>query len=526
MTPYLRTVMLAAFIGLFGSANETLAASPGQVSVDTGRLQGEVTDGVVSFKGIPYAQPPVGELRWRAPQPAAKWNAVRSATTFGSDCMQVPIPFLPDNPRTTPNEDCLYLNVWAPAVVSSHKRPVMVWIYGGGFIFGSTSAPIHDGSQFAKHGVVLVSFNYRVGRFGFFAHPALTQESPDGLLGNYALMDQIAALQWVRRNIGAFGGDSNNVTIFGESAGGTSVHLMMASPLAKGLFHKTIVESGAGRSIFSPALPVHREGPGPSAEDRGIAFAKSVGVADEGSAGLAALRKLPAEIIRGDLSLNTMFSSDFVGPMIDGRIETAGIPESYQTGRVAKVPMIIGANSADGIPAGGTTLDAALAPFGDKHAQARALYDFDNNGDATVVNRRVTGDVWFIEPARFLARVLTKQGQRVYSYRFSYVADSMRKEMPDGAWHASEVPYVFDTLPARLKNIEAKDSAMARQIQDYWIAFAKTGDPNGAHRARWPTYDARADVLLDFAADGQSVAKPDSFKTRLDLAESVAGASP
>ena len=311
-----------------GTAARAQSQAP-VVRVDSGELQGVVADGVVSFKGIPFAAPPVGELRWRPPQPAAKWTGVRQAAEFGADCMQGrfgPPPareraqvrlrlrahLLRRRSRTAcgrarrraPSEDCLYLNVWRPADPAARNLPVMVWIYGGGFTGGSSSSPNTSGVGFAKQGVVLVAMNYRVGRFGFFAFPALSSERPDETKGNYAYMDQIAALQWVKRNIAAFGGNPNNVTIFGFSAGGVSVHSMLASPQARGLFHKAIVESGGSRDSVLTARPMRADGVDPnypvSAETIGIQFAKSMGIEGTDQAALAKLRGLSAdEVLRG-----------------------------------------------------------------------------------------------------------------------------------------------------------------------------------------------------------------------------------
>jgi para-nitrobenzyl esterase len=222
------------------------------VQTDSGPVSGATADGVTSYKGIPYAAPPVGPLRWRPPQPPASWTSVRAATAYGHDCMQLPFPSDAAPLGTTPSEDCLVVNVWVPAKHSAAKLPVMFWIYGGGWVNGGSSPDVYDGKEFAKGGVVLVSINYRLGRFGFFAHPALTKESHGGLLGNYGYMDQIAGLKWVQRNIAAFGGDPKNVTIFGESAGGFSVHMLMTTQLSDGLFERAIVESGGGRTDMRP----------------------------------------------------------------------------------------------------------------------------------------------------------------------------------------------------------------------------------------------------------------------------------
>jgi para-nitrobenzyl esterase len=303
------------------------AQKPHVVRVDGGEVQGVADAGVISYKGIPFAAAPVGDLRWRPPQPAAQWTGVRQADEFGADCMQgrfgppppppgatparsgpqsngatpalvAPAPAVPSGPA--PSEDCLFVNVWAPATAAlGAKLPVMFWIYGGGFVGGSSAYPGTSGTQFAKHGVVLVAANYRVGRFGFFAFPALSRERPDDLKGNYAYMDQIAALQWVKRNIAAFGGDPDNVTIFGFSAGGVSVHSLLASPLARGLFHKAIVESGGSRDSVLTARPMSKDGIDTnypmSAETIGINFAKSMGIEGVAQAALARLRGLSAE---------------------------------------------------------------------------------------------------------------------------------------------------------------------------------------------------------------------------------------
>ena len=266
---------LISFAFVITLAAGTALAASDIVKIDTGKLKGVTSDGVVSFKGVPFAAPPVGDLRWRPPQLAAPWTGIREASAYGPDCMQLPFPGDAAPLGVKPAEDCLYVNVWAPAVKSAKKLPVMVWIYGGGFVNGGSSPSVYDGSHFARTGVVFVSFNYRVGRFGFFAFPALSKQNPSEPHGNYTYMDQIAALQWVRRNIAAFGGDAKNVTLFGESAGGMSVLTLMTSPMAQGLFQKAIIESGGGRTgIFPTRYLDHANGATPSAESVGVAFAK------------------------------------------------------------------------------------------------------------------------------------------------------------------------------------------------------------------------------------------------------------
>ena len=496
---------------------------PHEVKVETGRLAGAAQDGVVSFKGIPFAAPPVGALRWRAPQAAAAWTGVRAATEYAADCMQQPFPSDAAPLGTKPAEDCLYMNVWRPEAQAAGKLPVMVWIYGGGFVNGGSSPAVYDGSQFAKKGVLFVSFNYRLGRFGFFAHPSLTKVDADGMLGNYGFMDQIAALQWVKRNIEAFGGDPANVTIFGESAGGFSVHMLLNAPMAEGLFAKAIVESGGGRTnlggprFVSVQLP---GGPAP-AETCGLAFAKSVGIEGTDAAALEALRKLPAETVRGDLNMATMNTPLYCGPMLDGKILLADPQTSYLAGAGARVPVMVGANSADIGFMMGNSIDALLAPFGIYRKQADSAYDVTPASDVKTVRAELAEDRFMVEPARFVARVLAARGQTVYEYRFSYVAESMRKEWP-GAPHATEIPFVFDTVRARYgKDLAAADEATARAALDYWVNFAKRGNPGGEGAAAWPAYNAVSDELMNFTEAGPK-AMADPWKSRLDVtAETV-----
>ena len=516
-----RLILIAALAALPAAASA--AAFPVQVKVETGALAGAVSDGVLSFKGIPFAAPPVAALRWRAPQPAAAWTGVRPATEYGHDCMQEPFPSDAAPLGTKPAEDCLVMNVWRPADAGSGKLPVMVWIYGGGFVNGGSSPSVYDGSQFAKRGVVLVSFNYRLGRFGFFAHPALTKQDPDGgLLGNYGYMDQIAALKWVRRNIGAFGGDAANVTVFGESAGGGSVHMLLTSPLARGLFAKAIIESGGGRS--GPLGPRRIK----DAEPIGVALARANGIEGEGPEALAALRAVPAEKIVNGLNMATMgpAAATYVGgPLLDGRIVVETPDAAYRAGRNAKVPVMIGANSADIGFANARTMDELFAPFGAAQAKARAAYDPGNTGDVRTVGAKVAMDRTMVEPARFTAALFARQGLPSYEYRFSYVAASMRKQWP-GAPHATEIPYVFDTVAAKYgKDLTPADEAAAQAANAYWANFAKTGDPNGAGLPHWPRYAPESDGIMDFTADGPRDG-PDPWKARLDVTAAAADAKP
>ncbi len=494
-----------------------------EVTIETGALKGSTSDGVLAFKGVPYAAPPVGDLRWQPPQPADDWDGIREATEYAPDCKQLPFPGDAAPLGVESAEDCLYTNVWLPADRPAEKLPVMVWFYGGGFVNGGSSPAVYDGSQFAKKGVILVSFNYRLGRFGFFAHPALTREDPDGLHGNYAYMDQIAALKWVQRNIAAFGGDPDNVTIFGESAGGGSVLAMLTSPLAKGLFQKAIIESGGGRGgLFAPRFLDHESEAGvPSAESVGVKFAESAGITGEGPEALAELRRLPADAIVAGLNMATMGTPTYAGPMIDGKVVVETPAAAFAAGRAAEVPLMMGANSQDiGFPRG-RTVDELLAPFGPDKEKARQVYDPDNTGAVFLVGSKIAADQMMIEPARDLVRLMTSRGQPAYEYRFSYVAESMRDQW-QGAPHATEIPFAFDTVAARYgKDLTPADQAMARAMNTYWVNFGKSGDPNGEGVPEWPRYEPDKDILLNFTNQGP-VAMADPWKARLDLAESLA----
>jgi para-nitrobenzyl esterase len=519
-----------------GTAGSVQAPAPSQaprvVRVESGELQGVVEDGVASFKGIPFAAPPVGDLRWRPPQPAAKWTGVRQAAEFGADCMQgrfgpPPPPGAP--PPRPSSEECLFLNVWRPeSATPTAKLPVMVWIHGGGFMGGSGASPFTSGVPFAKQGVLLVSFNYRLGRFGFFAFPALGRERPAETKGNYAYMDQIAALEWVKRNIAAFGGDPDNVTIFGFSAGGVSVHSLLASPMARGLFHKAIAESGGSRDSVLTARPMREDGVDPnypvSAETIGINFARSMGIEGTDEAALARLRALGAEeILRGapppaGANAPTIETT----PILDGTLVTETAETVYKARRQARVPLLLGSNSADtaGNRVKATTKEQLFARFGPWSAQAQAAYDPDGSTDLATLVARANDDFGQAEPARFAANAFAANGSPVYLYRFSYVQTAMREQLQAGAPHGGEIGYVFGTLTARPgTTLSPEDLAVARLAQSYWVNFARTGDPNGAGLPTWPRHDPAKDLIFDFRPDGTAGAGPDSRKARLDVTQ-------
>jgi len=529
----LRRRLVSILVLLQSLALASPAPAQQTVQIDAGRLKGFVSQGVLSFKGIPYAAPPLGRLRWREPRPPAKWKGIRAATEYGHDCMQLPFPSDAAPLGTTPSEDCLVMNVWAPEPRPAGKLPVMVWIYGGGWVNGGSSPAVYDGSPFARDGIVFVSFNYRLGRFGFFAHPALTKENPDGLLGNYGYMDQIAALKWVQRNIAAFGGDPGNVTLFGESAGGFAVHALLTTPRTEGLFQRAIIESGGGRSSGPEgAVWIHdavRGKPsGPSAESLGSAFARGKGIQGDDAAALARLRDLPAaDIVDGlNMASTTQAAGTYSGPMIDGKIVVEDLALAYRDGKQHHVPVIVGANSMDIGFSTARTAEELFAPFGSHAKQARQVYDPDTGdpghaGDLRLLSMQVAADAFMVEPARFVARTLSSAGQPVWEYRFSYVAESMRKQWP-GAAHASEIPYVFDTVKSRYgATLTPVDEQAARAIHRYWVQFARTGDPNGGGLAHWPAYHAQSDELMDFTNSGPT-GEADPWKLRLDMTEGVA----
>jgi len=487
-------------------------AAPDAVTIAQGALHGASNGDVVTFKAIPYAAPPVGPLRWKPPQAPLHWEGVREAVSFGPACMQ---PARAGWPVIPTSEDCLTLNVWAPASHrASAKLPVMVWIYGGSFVYGSGASPVYDGAGFAKAGVVLVTLNYRLGRFGFFAHPALTAESPKGPLANYGLMDQIAALKWVKGNIAAFGGDPASVTVFGESAGAMSVNDLMVSPLARGLFAKAISESGFGRFTAAPLA---------NAEDAGVRIAKAAGAKDGADA--AALRALPAQALVGQPTGVT--DTMFLRPVLDGVVLSEQVAQAFAAGHQARVPFLEGGNSweASLFPPVRKYPDLVIARLG-AEPEAIALYG-DGDDHARLAADLVT-DQLMIEPDRHLARQMVKAKVPVWVYFFSYVPAAQRGD-EIGARHGAEVPYVFDNLPPlpiqlgerSIPAATADDEAIAKAMHAYWIAFAKTGDPGAAGGVRWPRFEAAKESVLEFGADGVNV-RPKFRTTRLDAAAAMA----
>lgn len=518
-----------------GAALALIAALPAhaveeapRAVTEAGTVSGASVAGVDAFRGIAFAAPPVGDLRWRAPQPVRPWQGVRNASAYADDCPQEPLPGIAAPLGAPLSEDCLYLNVWRPQhSAAGAKLPVMVWIHGGGFVNGGASPAVFRGDAFARHGIVMVGIAYRVGRFGFFAHPALSAENKDGgQLGNYGYMDEIAALRWVQRNIAAFGGDPAQVTIFGESAGGSSVQMLLASPETKGLFIRAIVQSGGGRGNLMGERYVTRDnGATSSLETVGLAFARANGIVGTGPDALARLRALPVSAVVDGLNMATVArqQATYGGPAVDGRIVVTAPDVAYGKGMQAHVPLIIGATSADLGHVAVPDKEATFAPFGGRAAAARVAYDPDGKATVTDLAAAIGGDRTMVEPARHVATLFRRRGLPVWEFRFSYVADAIRTRFPAGAPHASDVPFAMATVRDRYgAATTARDEALGDTMNRYWANFAKTGNPNGPGLPAWPRYDPATDLLMDFAADGAARAKPDPRKARLDLVATIA----
>ena len=460
------------------------------VKTDAGEVSGSLnaTGDVYAFKGIPFAAPPVGDLRWKAPQPVQPWAGVKKCVAFGPSPMQAtPAPFSMWSeefliPKEPISEDCLYLNVWTGAKSPGEKRAVIVWIYGGGFASGGSAVPIYDGEAMAKKGIVFVSVNYRVGPFGFFAHPDLTKESGRNASGNYGIMDQIAGLQWVQKNIAQFGGDPGNVTVAGQSAGSFSVNYLVASPLAKGLFQKAIGESGAGFSNTMMATLA-------KGEEGGLAAAKSLNASS-----IAELRKIPAEdILKKGQGIR--------GLVVDGYVLPESVAKIFAAGKESKVTLLTGWNQDEGFMFGpAKKADAFKKEMNDKYGkdadQALKYFPADNDSIANLSQLNLSRDQIFGSQNYTWANQTSDHGSKVYVYRFARKVPGTGIYAKFGAFHTGEVPYAYDNLKFVNRPWQESDHHLAEIMSTYWANFIKTGNPNGKNLPEWPAYTSKEKEIM------------------------------
>lgn len=469
------------------------------VQVDGGHIAGVEQDGIRAYLGVPYAAPPVGDLRWKAPQPVKAWDGVKTCDTHAPICPQTPYPAMSIyvQPEMPQSEDCLYLNVWTGAEPGD-DRPVMVWIHGGALTRGTASLPIYDGAYLAEKGVVLVSINYRLNVFGFLAHPWLTDESPNNSSGNYGILDQIAALKWVQRNIEAFGGDPDNVTIFGESAGSWSVNYLMASPIAEGLFHRAIGQSG---SAFRNNRPLQSDDPEiQDAEDGGKGLVESTGAQS-----LEALRSMSTDdVLEAYAALENEGGLES-GPCVDGWLLPDSVSALFTAGDYNQVPVLLGSNANEmtsltppgTIPKTKDDLDAWVAEtYGNNTDEFYSYYPV--NGpygvrDAFLAARR---DTWFTLGMRTWARNVTAHGEPAYLYFFTKHPPVSGQSYLK-AFHGAEISYVFGNLDATDGDFTEADFALADTVSSYWVNFARQGDPNGDSLPLWPPYNLDNEPFID-----------------------------
>jgi para-nitrobenzyl esterase len=466
------------------------AAAP-VVRTTAGRIRG-VAGEVEVWKGIPYAAPPIGRLRWRPPEPMRPWAGVRDATHLGNDCMQ--LPWIVSSGQAT-SEDCLTLNVWRAHTRAGASRPVLVYFYGGGFIGGTAAYDLYSGEQLAQDGAIVVTINYRVGILGFLAHPMLSAESPHRVSGNYGLLDQIAALRWVRANIAAFGGDPERITVFGESAGAASIAYLMSSPLAKGLFARAI--------LLSPALPPLPE----------LAAAEAQGA--KLGADIATLRAMePKELLKHNFEFSPptgfeILELHFPTPVVDGYLLPVAPRSAFASGAVNAVDTIVGSNTVEGRmfrdPAKPLPLaeyaDWVRSRFGTLAPEMLRLYPASSDAEAEAAVTAIVGDVVFNEGVRLVARGAAARSPRVYRYLFT----KARGSVPPPPTHSEAIPYVFGTFDAPAFTPRpaavAEDRALSAVIRRAWLRFAAHGDPNGEGLPAWPAYDAATDPYLELGAE-------------------------
>lgn len=522
-----------AGLALVASARPVAGATPADVvTIESGQVQG-TTNGdntVRMFKGIPFAAPPVGDLRWKPPQPASAWTGVRNADKFGSACPQTNVfgdIYFRD---AQPSEDCLSLDIWVPATPAKSQLPVLVWFYGGGFVAGSASEPRYDGESLAKKGIIVVNPNYRLGVFGFFSHPELSQESEHHASGNYGFLDQVAALKWVVKNIAAFGGDPHNITIAGESAGSFSVCALMASPLSRDLFQKAMGESGA----FFPdrrggTLQLH---PLSETEQLGVKFAAAVGAPS-----LALMRAKPADEL---LQANAKIARGFqFAPNIDGYFLPADVETIYAQGAQSHIPLLAGWNADEGKmmvlfspgkPTAKSFAEQARARFGDDAAELLKLYPAPTDPEAVLSAEALASDQFIAYSTWKWLNLQVKTGDApVYRYLFAQVPatkpDAKIGAIPAselGSRHAGEIQYVFETLKSVDVPWTEDDFKLSDAMSSYWVNFVKSGNPNAQGLPEWPRYDAPTGFQVMRLSGKGSQSAPDVQRARYEFLDAYA----
>lgn len=523
---------LSGALLLLGAVLVADARAQDRVTIETGLMAAaaDSTPGVRVFRGIPYAEPPVGPLRWKAPQPARGWTGVRPADSFGPRCMQAALFADMEFRSSGTGEDCLYLNIWTGARSERERRPVLVYFYGGAFRAGDGSEPRYDGASLAGQGLVVLTVNYRLGVFGFLAHPELSREAPYGASGNYGLLDQNAALRWVQRNIAAFGGDPRRVTIAGESAGAVSVSVHLASPLSKHLVAGAILESGSLIGTLPP-WPLNE------AESDGVRLADAAGASS-----LAGLRAIPADRL---LALTAGFDDSRIRPTSDGYLLPKPVAAVLEAGEQARVPMLGGANSEE-LPAAAVLGPDAPTPesyaravkalYGDRAAEVLTLYPGRDAGEVLDSAMALASDRFIgLSTWRFMEGHRKTSGRAVYRYLFArarprflggYAALAGAPEAPAGppprgAVHSAEIEYALGNLATnRHFEWEPADHALSRTLQGYFVNFVRTGDPNGPGLPRWPAY-AAGDAFPILRLDAESSAEAERARARYLFLDAV-----
>lgn len=475
--PFLSIIAILSFAISYSQLSTT-------IKVHEGKLQGTTENGLTVFKGVPFAAPPIGDLRWHSPMPPAKWEGIRQANSFA------PAPIQGGNPPAGKSEDCLYLNIWSPAKSAKEKIPVLVWIYGGGFNFGATSEATYNGEKLAKKGVILISIAYRVGQLGFMAHPELSKENPSNISGNYGILDMIAGLKWIKENIHAFGGDPNKVTIFGESAGGIAVSMLCASPQAKGLFQGAISQSGGS---FGPS----RITTYPGENMKRLSVAEKAGedyMKNSGFSSIAEMRKLPVDKLPAIKGL--------AWPIVDGVVIPDDQYKLYEAGKFNDTPILVGYNSDEGASfSPPKTPEDYIKGVESRYGRfSKALIEAYPTGENSVPKtaRDLARDAAFGWQTWSWARLHAKSGKsKVFYYYFDQHPENPvgSPNAGHGSHHGQEVAYVFEQLDSKNPQTTQTDLAISDAMGTYWTNFAKYGDPNGGNLPKWPAFDNDGKVM-------------------------------